>query len=471
MPTTLIINTPLFKLRNDEYSEDSLPPIGLGYLATALKEKSIPVELIDAVAQNISIKELVSIITAKKPDAVCLNVFSTNYSLVKCLVESVEIKVRFIIGGLSTRALFQSICDWETQNYIDVVLGDGELIIADLIANRVKEKPILEKKSPGRRVYKVDNSSCYFPNDISNIALDRSFFENEPRKHHLGFTEAYIITSRGCSNNCSFCSAARSLNHDFPIREKTATSIVDELHHILSIYPALESIRVLDDLFLRNSNALHKAIQIFKKLPVSWRSMAHVATFKNVEIDVMEKLNDSGCEELFIGLESGSPHILKKIHKVDNISLIKKTIENIFRAGINVKGYFIFGFPGETEDDFRMTYQLACYLKDLSMKYNREFRPSVFQFRPYHGTEIYSEIINQQNKQNHLPLKDIEPNSMLTGLIGRMQFNFYSGNFANASEELLYKYIYLTTNLCLPEPQVSNSGPSVRATPARFVSK
>jgi len=118
----------------------------------------------------------------------------------------------------------------------------------------------------------------------------------------------------------------------------------------------------------------------------------------------------------------------------------------LLKNGINVKGYFIYGFPGETEADFEMTYQLAEHLKAVSVDYGTIFRTSVFQYRPYHGTELYHQILENEKDgvNNILPVK---PNAELSHLVGRLQFNFHSGNLSAAPIQVVQEYIYKTSNL------------------------
>jgi tRNA A37 methylthiotransferase MiaB len=122
---------------------------------------------------------------------------------------------------------------------------------------------------------------------------------------------------------------------------------------------------------------------------------------------------------------------------------IKQVIINLFQAGINLKTYFIFGFPNETIKDFEMTYDLACNIKKESIKYNVKLRTSVFQYRPYHGTELYEKMKNQSNFEI---LKTVH-NQHLSSMIGRMQFNFQSGNYSNVDDETLHHFIQKTLNL------------------------
>src|SRR6185436_13931868 len=318
----IIINSPLFRDKNSRYDEDSLPPIGLGLIATSLKENGFNVELLDAVALKIPLNELIEKVNNEKPEFICSNVFTTNLELVKEFVESINYKTHFVIGGLSTGSLWEEIFKWKNENQIDIVHGDGELIIADIVLGPLKQSA--SNEDGNRRFFKIDNQSIYFVKDISEEKLNRTFFVNEPIINLFGQIEANIVTSRGCIYNCAFCAAASSLNKDFGTREKNTSSIIYEIQHLLNSYPHLQSIRVLDDLFLKNAAIVNKAIEVFSNFKLQWRSMAHVQTFKGVDESTIKSLKKSGCNELFIGIESGSPKILKQIHKTQNVEVIKQ---------------------------------------------------------------------------------------------------------------------------------------------------
>ena len=437
----LIVNTPLFKIFRNSYDEDSLPPYGLGYIATNLQNNNINVELLDAINQKLNINELKSRIESFTPDFLALNIFTTNYELVKELINSLNIKTNIIIGGLATKSLYNNILNWNTKNHIDIVIGDGELITKDIVTNSIREKSYTEDKKLKRRVFKIDKESVYYVKDISNTPLNRKFFLNEPVRNVYNCLEINLITSRGCIYDCSFCAAAHSQNSEYGVRERTSVSIENELKDITLKYPEVSSIRILDDLFLKSKSTIQKATNIFSKFDLTWRSMAHIRTFTNIEQEYLTELRKSGCIELFIGIESGSTRILKSMNKTTNINLIKKSFSKLFNAKINVKGYFIFGYPGETKHDAEKTYNLAIDLNKMSIKYGAKFRTSVFQFRPYHGTEIYDQL----NKEHpNLHKQQVSQNKELSKLIGREQFNFHTNNYSKISLDSIHDYICKT---------------------------
>jgi anaerobic magnesium-protoporphyrin IX monomethyl ester cyclase len=439
----VLINSPLFRNSIGKVREDSLPPLGLGYIATYLERNDIEFEFIDAVREDISMKQLIKKLYCLRPEFVALNIFSTNFLLVKEIISELKFETQFIIGGPATKSLSDKIINWTSNNQINIVIGDGELIIVDLIKNNLKERAIYEGSN--RRVFNVDEDSVYFLHDISSAFLiDRKTIGAGILQNIYGLSEMSLITGRGCIYNCAFCGAARKLNPKCPLRERSEISIVNELVEIKSNYPDCKSIRILDDLFLKNPASIDKAIEIFSQFDFQWRAMAHIKTFTNVKQSKIEELRKSGCNELFVGIESGSPRILQFINKTSNRSHILSTLGDIFSAGINVKGYFIYGFPNETKEDMRLTYNLANEIKDLSLKWGVNFRISVFQFRPYHGTELFLNLKAQfPDIENH----QISHNKALSNLIGRGQFNFYSFNYSSASLRTIHSYICKTNDL------------------------
>jgi len=439
--TVLLVNSPLFYEAGIPDDGDYLPPIGLGLIATYLINHNVPVEMLDALFHNISVDNLKLKLEQKQPDFIGINIFTTNYEIVRNIVESIDFRTHILIGGLATKELYKEILKWKNDNRIDIIIGDGELITCDIVKNVVKEEPFIVHEN--RRVYKVSPSSMYFISDISDMGLIRSLFTNEPSINHFGEIEAHIVTSRGCINNCTFCAASRSMNKDFPVRERSESSIINEIAQLTREYPNIKSIRILDDLFLKSKFSIAKAISIFSQFDLVWRSMAHVSTFNHVSQNDIVALHRSGCKELFIGIESGSSRILGAMKKGNDRERIIRNLEMLFMAHIEVKGYFIYGFPGETESDMMKTFDLASELCDLALKYRTKFRTSVFQFRPYHGSEIFS-ILNQKFDLNRIHML---PDLFLTNLIGRGQFNFYSGNFSDSCLETIHDYICKTNDL------------------------
>lgn len=439
MEKVVILNSPIYKEKNIINNEDYLPPLGLGVIHSSL-EKKYDVEFIDSLSDNLGIEDIIKYLLKENPKFVCINIFTTNYTIVKQIVENTNTEIHWIIGGISTKSLYKEIFEWKAKNKIDIIYGDGEKIIEDIIDSNIIEPPIEIKEN--RRFYIVKSSSKYYVKDISFEIINRCIFKNEPQVNIYNELEICIYTSRGCPYNCAYCVAACSRNKELgSIRHKKSESIISELKIIKQLYPRVVTIRILDDLFLVNNNSFNEAINIFNEIKLSWRAMCHIKSIKNIVDSKLKELAKSGCKELFIGIESGSPRILKKIHKTDNIDEIITSVSRLLSNGIHVKGYFICGFPNENIEDLDKTLNLATKLKELTYGNNVKFRNSTFQFRPYYGTELYDEIVKTSNIQNNSILNKIKPSDNINLEIRNKSVNFDSGNYSLVSDEILEQYI------------------------------
>ena len=435
----LLLNSPIFRVATDE-NESYLSPFGLAYIATNLDKAGVETELLDCVKKRLSVDEILRYVNREKPDFLGTNVFTQNYHIVQSIIENIEINCCCFIGGQVVKYIYQELLSWNTKNQVNIIIGEGELLVPAIVKGRCEETPIICKEN--KYVYKVDKESIYYPYDISNLTLNRKFIQDEIVNNHYGEKEAAIITSRGCCFDCAFCGGARSLNKDITIRIRSEESVAEEIEEIVKIYPSVQSIRILDDLFLRDRHSIDMAYNIFSKFPkLKWRGMAHVLTLKN-QLSEMNKLHDSNCRELFIGIESGSEIVRKRINKLGVPDDVIRVATAILSADIDLKGYFIYGFPQETEEDYIKTFDLARRIKEISDKTAGKFRTSVFQFRPYHGTQLYNEII-----ENGGVIHEGRINREISKFKGRTQFNCHLGNYSTTSDEILNEYIIKTQEI------------------------
>lgn len=436
----IVVNSPLYNCEHLIKNEDYLPPLGLGEIYSSLSN-IYDVEFIDSLADNLSVEDLIALLKLKNPDFVCINIFTTNYIQVKRIVEESPKIPHWIIGGISTKSLYKEIFHWKTDNKIDIVYGDGEKIVIDLVAKNIKCNTTDSENN--RRYFVVDRSSLYFNINISEGIVDRNIFKYEPEKNCYGEFEICIYTSRGCPYSCAYCVAAHNRNSELGgPRHKTSECIVRELELIRELYPNVGAIRIVDDLFLSDKQSFIDASEIFLNFDYSWRAMCHIQSINRIQDDfIISNLFLSGCKELFIGIESGSPRLLKAIHKTDEIDVVKKSIIRVLDLGISVKGYFICGFPNEDISDLDKTYELVKYLTDYKSSSNSRFRNSTFQYRPYYGTELYDSIVDINSMKYNSILYKTEISQEINFLVRNKSFNFDSGNYSAVDDHILHEYL------------------------------
>ena len=435
----LLLNSPIYK-EHTETDEEYLPSLGLCYIATHLEKANVNVEIVDCVKERLGISDVFSLLIRYKPDCIGLNVFTQNLDIVREIAENCPIESHLIIGGQVTKAIYEEILTWPINNRQTIITGESELILPDIVNETCTEQPSFQ--SGTKRVYHVDSSSHYFPADLSKVHMDRRFLKDEVLTNHYGEKEAAIITSRGCTYDCAFCGAARSRNCDTTIRLRPNADIKEEITNIISLHPEVSSVRILDDLFLRDEKSISAASDLFGEFAhLHWRGMAHTMAFKKAA-KLLPFLRQSGCRELFIGVESGSDGVRKRINKPGTSQQVAEVITAVLAAGIDVKAYLMYGFPNESKSEADETFALAKVLATISDKTAGRFRTSVFQYRPYHGTKLYDELVKSRVK-----IGDIERNETLNVLKGRSQFNFASGNYSDMSVDEINGLILKTQRL------------------------
>lgn len=425
----IIINSPLFREKTAS-SDGYLPPLGLVYIASYLESKNKKVELLDSLDIGLGVQEIVDYINNKSPKYVGINVFSVNFELVKEICESIHSKTNVIIGGNLAKFFYKTIASWNFKTKCYVIIGEGEKIVNAILDDNIQESKIYEKNNVV--VYRVNKDSLYYEKELDNFEINRKFIKNGYLNVYNEIEEA-IISSRGCFYDCAYCGSARSINEDLSVRSRSIGNIGMELTQIKSQNPNVKCIRILDDLFLKNRKSIEESIQLFNNYPdLFWRAMAHVNSFMS-SIDLFDNMYRSGCSEIFIGIESGSKRIRHFINKSGDIDDIIMVVRSLINSKINVKAYFIMGFPTEKTEDLEDTYNLARALRNFADEIKSSFRISVFKFRPYHGTKLYNYLTESGVGCINIHHDDTS--------YGKNEFNFSAGNYSGVTDEILDTYL------------------------------
>ena len=96
-------------------------------------------------------------------------------------------------------------------------------------------------------------------------------------------------------------------------------------------------------------------------------------------------MKKAGCIRVKLGFESGSDRILKMIEKDETTDDMRNGAKLLRDAEVPYTGYFMAGFPGESDDDLRQTIEFA---KEIKADYY-----SLSILAPYYGTKMYYDMI------------------------------------------------------------------------------
>jgi anaerobic magnesium-protoporphyrin IX monomethyl ester cyclase len=230
--------------------------------------------------------------------------------------------------------------------------------------------------------------------DLNYVPLPaRELFENEAyidyyRRKGLAPTTS-IMTSRGCPFSCDFCSRPVFGNE---FRERSASSIADEVEDILSL--GYEKVFFQDDCFtLTKKRVIDFCDEINqRRLEFKWDCLSRV---DSMDKELADKMKASGCEKIFFGLESGDDNILKIMKKSANTEQARRAVKIGSSSGIKTGGFFILGYPGETNDTILSTINFALSLPLDYLSFSIPY--------PIPGTGLYEKTNNRLSKEKQEP--------------------------------------------------------------------
>jgi radical SAM superfamily enzyme YgiQ (UPF0313 family) len=170
---------------------------------------------------------------------------------------------------------------------------------------------------------------------------------------HLG-NHIALQTSRGCVQNCVFC-GPRAYWPGY--RTMSGRRIHEEICEHLGRFPETERIEFLDLLLNGDMRVLRELCGLLAGSSPPKRTRWHANLIIRPEMDeaMMRLMRDAGCEHVTYGIESGSQRVLDIMRKRYRVHDADDVLRATHKAGIKVSCNFMFGFPGETEEDFGCT--------------------------------------------------------------------------------------------------------------------
>jgi p-methyltransferase len=212
-------------------------------------------------------------------------------------------------------------------------------------------------------VYREDGTLRRMPKQAEVNSLDENFINWQTfADEHLGPT-VQTRTARSCAFSCSFC--------NYPARAGKLTlasleTIEKELDSLKRL-GYIQNLVFIDDTFnvpLPRFKDICR-LMIEKDYQFNWFSYFRCSNSDEEAIDLLAR---SGCKGVFLGIESGSPQILKNMNKAATIEKYARGIELLHKYGVLTFASFIMGFPGETEETFR---ESVDFIKETRPDYNR----------------------------------------------------------------------------------------------------
>jgi len=341
---------------NVESLPDPVFPIGLAYIAAALKRNRISYRVLDLCFVSDYEAAIEFAVSTFTPDIIALslrNVDNVSYpkyvsylAFYRQVVQTMRKYSRGLIdiGGCGFALLPETILNYLNADY--GILGEGEFSFIKFI-NELKQN----KDSITKLKSQVIN---YRPGIIENLDTipcpDRAEFDNAAYLKQGGMGN--IQTKRGCPFKCIYCTYP--VIEGKKVRLRSPELICDEIEVILDC--GVNNLFVVDNEFnypMEHAQAVCREI-IKRKLPIKWGCYANPGFVTPKLIDLMLK---AGCTGLEFGSDAANATMLENMGKNFTVDDLERASEICRQSGINFCHSLLLGGPGETMETVNQTLE------------------------------------------------------------------------------------------------------------------
>ncbi len=370
----------------------------LGYAASVLIKSGYNVFLRDYQTERAGFDDVINDLISFKPDMMVIS--TTNATIcddIDFINKANEIHkcISVMKGSIFFTKELKIFEKFDFSNISYLIGGELDFIISPLADYVFKNKGALEKING--IIYKENNILKSTRFDIWQDDLDSQPF---PARHlmnnklylrpDIGEPMATIQISRGCPYNCAFC--LTPIISGCNVRIRSVENVLAELKECYEIF-GIKHFFLKADTFTINKKWVYDFCYavidspLFGKIEFTVNSRTN-----NVTKEMLSLLKKAGCFAIAFGFESASDYTLEKIRKgttsEDNIRAMQIAKE----AKITVFGFFVIGFPWETEKDI---IQTLSFMLELDSDFIE-----VHIAMPYYGTDLYSMCIEYSTIKN-----------------------------------------------------------------------
>lgn len=367
-----------YPFREDTYRKVGfvLPPMGIAYIGSVLRDKGHSVRIADFNVTNEKVD-------FSQFDVVGISSDTSRYkSSLMLAKEAKNAGCSVVMGGphvsyQDEEVLSTGLCDY-------VVRSEGEETMLELLdamqggdVRAVRGLSYLN----GTALHRTGPRD--FIQDLDSLVPARDLLDMKAYRH-LEMAKrkmTSVLTSRGCPFSCSFCCSTEFSGRKW--RTRSPLKIVDEIEDIVTNH-GFNGIAFLDDNFtLDSKRVIAICDEIMRRdLDIYWWCFSRADTLLKNE-EMVRKMSEAGAKYIFIGFESRHQKTLDSYNKKTTGSMARDVSALLRKYRISVHGSFIIGNTDETKEMVLDT-----------VKYSREINPEAIQFSiltPYPGTRLFEE--------------------------------------------------------------------------------
>lgn len=366
---------------------------GLAYLAAAVKKRGHTAYLLDW-SMPPGPNQYIAFLKKNKPDLVAMKVFTKDVLAANKtieLIKSVDNRIKVIVGGPHPSVVPAEELMEDFTGIDFAFRGEADEGLPQLLDQMVTSESPTDMSSVPGMVWRdekghIRDNPKTFTKDIDNISLlpydiidpAKYPFSKKPGRKRKGSLIPFL-TSRGCPWNCTFCCV--EFINGRSVRFRSLGNMQSEISLLYNKYK-IQHLMITDNGFGTNIQFVEDFCRMLirEKFDVSWDCVL-VSVEDFLDSALAKLMKQAGCENIHIGIETGSPRIREIIRKAGTVEQIRQFVSIFQQQGINISGYFMFGLPTETRDDIQKSIDLGLALSLKVISFDICF--------PLPGTEVY----------------------------------------------------------------------------------
>lgn len=337
-----------------------IPPLTLLTVAALFEKEGVEVQLLDLDAERLTYNQALERIAAFSPDLLGFTLSTYSFHPVMRWIAKFkeDTGIPVIVGGMHVSMFSDEIMTYPDVDYL--IVGEAEEPIPDFVKAFKNGRNFEGVQSIGYRkdgkVF-IDKTERIVK-DLDSVPLPaRHLIKNELYSNVLTKRKNFtaMLSARGCPFRCSFCNQNKAV-----YRFRSPQNFFAEIKENYEKH-GIREFDIYDTTFTANKKRIYEICDMIIKegLDVSWTIRSRV---DSVNEKVLDAVKAAGCHTIMYGIESSSEDILKRMNKGITIAEIRKTIEYTHKIGIEILGFFMLGYPGETRETMEDTIRFSLEL-------------------------------------------------------------------------------------------------------------
>lgn len=374
------------------HGEASAPALGPMCLGAVAREMGWEARAIDSYLEDDPERALIDALRELEPAVIGLSALTAERNCMHRLARVARAAAPHAVilaGGAHPSA---DATDVLSNEAIDAaVLGEGEATLRDLLARIERGQPW--KQVPGLCVRGSDGAAYETPPRANIQDLDALPFPawdlTDPdayarrRGMSLAGLRRYmpLTTSRGCPYRCTYC-------HDIQgkrFRSHSPAYVLRMIDELISRY-GIYDFDITDDIFNFDADRMLSICDgLIARGPGIGFTCPNGIRADRMTVEQADRMARAGCQYVAIAIETATRRLQKQIKKHLRFDKVQPIIDAFTDRNVFTSGFFMVGFPSETEQELRATIEFA-----VSSKLHAAY---FFVVTPFGGTEMHEEIV------------------------------------------------------------------------------